>query len=121
MFASRVTKALSWTTVPISTLVTTAWLASWTSVLTVLLAQSLPASALSPSLASPVARVRVTPPTTTVVVAWIAVEPLSDELMTTVHEPVVPTVVQVFGPTKAAVAPPELVRLAVTLGASRSA
>ena len=30
------------------------------------------------------------------------------------HEPVVPTVVQVFGPTKAAVAPPAFVRLALT-------
>ncbi len=57
------------------------------------------------------ARVSDTPPTTTVVVAWMVVVPVVGELMTTVHEPVVPTVVQLVGPTKAAVAPPALVRL----------
>src|SRR5262249_16273739 len=53
------------------------------------------------------------PPTVTVVVALIVVEPVVGELITTVHEPVPPDVVQLEGPTKAAPAPPEFVSVNV--------
>src|SRR5215471_19935667 len=67
------------------------------------------ASELSPRRASPVDRVSGTPLTVTVVEAWIVVVPAVGELIVTVHEPVVPTVVQLDGPTKVAVAPPAFV------------
>src|SRR5262249_8992725 len=75
------------------------------------------ASGLSPACVSPVARVSETPPTLTVVVAWIVVVPAVGELITTVQEPdpdaPEPGVVQLLGPTQTAVAPPELVSEAV--------
>ena len=56
-----------------------------------------------------VARVKETPFTLTVVVAWIVVVPAVGELITTVQEPVAPTVAQFAGPTNVAVAPPAFV------------
>src|SRR5690348_10497028 len=53
-----------------------------------------------------VVRVSETPPTLTVVLALTVVVPAVGELITTVHAPVPPMVVQVDGPTKVAVAPP---------------
>jgi hypothetical protein len=50
---------------------------------------------------SPVERVSVTPPTLSVVVAWIVVVPAVGELIVTVQSPVVPTVVHWFEPTNA--------------------
>ena len=67
------------------------------------------ASALSPTCASPVARVSDTPPTTTVVVAWMVVVPAVDEVMTTVHEPVAAGGGAGARADERAVAPPELV------------
>src|SRR5262249_53399287 len=113
VLGSRCTNTSSCTTVPDTTSVTAAPAALKMVVDGVAFAQRLVASALSPAFASPVVRVSTTPPTVTVVVALTVVVPDSDELMTTVHEPVAPDVVQVFGPTKAAAAPPEFVRLKV--------
>ena len=48
------------------------------------------------------------------VLAWIVVVPAVGELMTTVHDPVVPDVLHVFPPTNVAVAPPEFVSESVT-------
>jgi len=67
------------------------------------------ASGPSPACASPVARVSETPPTATVVVAWIDVEPAVGELITTMHDPLALAVVQLLGPTNDADAPPEFV------------
>ena len=56
------------------------------------------ASALSPALPSPVARFSVRPPTTTAVEARTVVTPAVEALFSvTVHEPVVPIVVQLAG------------------------
>src|SRR3954470_3451190 len=63
------------------------------------LAQFLFASALSPTWLSPVVRVRLRPPTLTVVVPRTTVVPAVDEVIVTVQEPVVPTVVHVGEPT----------------------
>jgi hypothetical protein len=64
------------------------------------------ASGLSPAFVSPVDRVSGTPATVTFVVAWIVVVPIVGELITTVHDPVPPDVVQLDGPTNVADAPP---------------
>jgi hypothetical protein len=79
------------------------------SVRTVSSAHNFDASTLSPSFASPVERVNDTPPTLTVVDAFTVVVPTVDDLITTEHEPVAPTVVQLLAPTNAADAPPEFV------------
>ena len=50
----------------------------------------------SPTFASPVVRVSETPPTVTVVEAWIVFVPAVEEVITTSQVPVVPTVVQVL-------------------------
>ena len=63
-------------------------------------------SGLSPAFVSPVDRVSGTPATVTFVVAWIVVVPIVGELITTVHDPVPPDVVQLDGPWKVADAPP---------------
>src|SRR5690242_16199919 len=55
-----------------------------------------------------VVRVNDTPPTDSVVLALTVVVPAVGELITTVHEPVPPAVVQVDGPTNVADAPPAL-------------
>jgi hypothetical protein len=60
--------------------------------------QSFCASALSPTLASPVARDSETPPTVTFVLALTTVVPGVAEVICTVHEPVPPLVLQVFTP-----------------------
>src|SRR3954453_9542378 len=62
-------------------------------------AQFLFASALSPTWLSPVVRVRLRPPTLTVVVPRTTVIPVAFEVIVTVQEPVVPTVVHVGEPT----------------------
>ena len=72
-------------------------------------AQLFTASGESPGRLSPVARVSTTPPTLTVVDAWIAVEPPVGDEITTVHDPVEPAVVQLDGPTNVADAPIEFV------------
>jgi hypothetical protein len=64
-------------------------------------AQAFDASALSPAFPSPLSRCRVMPPTVTLVLALIVVVPVVVDLITTVHEPVPPLVVQLFGPTNA--------------------
>src|SRR5262249_10619429 len=58
---------------------------------------------------SPVARVKATLPTVTVVVAWMVVVPPVGELITTVQDPLPPDVVQLDGPTNVAEAPFEFV------------
>src|SRR6516162_2513609 len=58
------------------------------------------ASTLSPGLPSLVVRVNTSPPTVTFVVARITVVPLVFDVITPVHEPVPPVVVQLVGPTK---------------------
>src|SRR3954451_9967354 len=63
------------------------------------LAQFLLALALSPTWLSPVVRVRLRPPTLTVVVPRTTVVPVVAEVIVTVQEPVVPTVVHVGEPT----------------------
>src|SRR5262245_46609368 len=69
--------------------------------------QILFAFGLSPGRPSPVALVRSTPPTSTVVAALMSVLPAVGELIVTVQDPVPPAVVQVFAPagTKTAEAP----------------
>src|SRR5215470_16956153 len=56
------------------------------------------ASTLSPTFPSPVARVNETPITETVVEARTTVVPAVPEVICTVHEPVVPEVVQLLTP-----------------------
>src|SRR5437868_919920 len=64
---------------------------------------------LSPKFASPVSRCSVTAPTWTSVPAFTVVVPVVDDVIVAVHDPVPPDVVQLPGPTKLAVAPPEFV------------
>src|SRR5580765_970233 len=100
--AVRVTNALSCTTVPATTVVTTPPVALRMSVRTLSSAHSFAASALSPAFESPLCRCIVTPPTVTSVAALIVVVPVVEEPITTVHEPEPPAVVQLLGPTKLA-------------------
>src|SRR5690348_15977846 len=58
-----------------------------------------------------VSRCSTVPLTVTSVAAWTTVVPGVGELITTVHDPVAPTVEHVDGPTNAAVAPFELVNV----------
>src|SRR5262245_44218348 len=118
--AALATRTRSCTTVPETTVVTTAPLELRISVATVSSAQVFVASPLSPTLPSPVERVSAVPPTVTVVVARTVVVPVVDDVITTEHEPKPPEVVQLLGPTNAAVAPPEFVSvklIVVPLGA----
>src|SRR3954468_10714921 len=94
----RCTNPLSWTIVPATTDVTTPPVALRMSVRTVSSPQFFAASELSPALASPVARCNVRPPTPTSVVARTIVAPVAAEVICTVHDPVVPTVAQLFTP-----------------------
>ena len=107
--AVRATNTRSCTTVPATAVVITAPELLRMSVRAVASAHNFEASALSPNFPSPVDRNNDTPPTTTVVEAFTDVVPVVEELITTVHEPVTPTVVQLLGPTNAAEAPPEFV------------
>src|SRR6266540_264887 len=107
--ASRFTYALSWTTRPPVPLVTT-WLLAvrmWLAVTGLvafcgviwMLASThvLTAFALSPTCASPVARLSTNPPTVTAVEALSVVTPAVAEVSDTEHSPVVPTVLQLAG------------------------
>src|SRR3954449_7446875 len=90
--SSRSTNTLSCTTVPATTVVTTAPDGFRMSVLAVASPQSFAASALSPVLASALARCKVTPLTTMSVLALVVVVPTVEETMTTLQEPLPPVV-----------------------------